>query len=134
MSASTTGVPLSEALGFTPDDLTANQAGRLSAAQLERLRQARRRLILIAVPRVALLVLLAAIFLFLAQRNASGILQIVGIGVTLANAALMGVLARNALRLTADMREGQVSVIEGTATHTIRVTGRAANYLIRVDG
>jgi hypothetical protein len=126
-------VSLSEALQFTPDDLAANREGRLSAAQSERLRHLRRRSVMVGLSMIVLIGLVAAALLFVALRNQSGILQLVGIGVTITNAAITGVLARNWLRLSGDLRDGRASALTGEARHTIRVTGRIANYLLRVE-
>ena len=133
MASDTTRPALAELLDFTPDDLAANRQGRLSERQRERLRAARRRALLSGAAILVLIGLVAAVLLFLGQANGSAILSFVGIGVTICNAALMGVLVRNYARLTADIDGGLVDALQGSVHHTIRVTGRLATYLLKVD-
>jgi hypothetical protein len=125
---------LAELLAFTPDDLAANREGRLSERQRERLRAARRRAALVVMAILVLVGIAAAVLLYIGQSSGSLILGFVGIGVTVCNAALMGVLVRNYARLTADIDGGQVTALEGSVHHTIRVTGRLATYILSVDG
>ncbi len=134
MSHEAAAARLMEALNFDTDDLARNREGRLSARQLERLRQLRGRSVLIGMGIILLIGFAAALIVFLSQRNNSPILLLVGIGVTICNAALTGILARNWLRLNADIRAGEVASVSGSVHHTIRVAGRVAQYLLRVDG
>lgn len=120
-------------LNFTPDDLTANRAGQLSARQVARLRRMRRRTLLLAVGVVLVIVLAATAALFLGQQRASTILTFIGIGLTICGAAIAGAFLRNWLRLNADIDGGAVRSTTGPARHTIRVTGRAAVYLLDID-
>jgi hypothetical protein len=125
---------LTQALDFTADDLAANREGRLSEAQRTRLQKLRQRSALIGVGAVVGLGLMATIILFLGQGNGSLILNLVGIGVTICNAALAGVLVRSWLRLSADINANAVQAISGTITHKLRVTGRSVTYILNVDG
>lgn len=122
------------ALEFTDDDLAANREGRLSAAQAERLHRLRRRAMTVGVSVVAAIGVIATVFLFLGQYNGSSILSLVGIGVTICNAAVAGVMLRNWLRLGADLRAGAVQTLNGKVEHTLRVVGRVPTYILTIDG
>jgi hypothetical protein len=124
---------LTEALDFTADDLAANREGRLSEAQRTRLQNLRRRSSLIGVGTVVALGLMATIILFLGQRNDSLILSVVGIGVTICNAALAGGLLRGWLRTGADINTNAVQALNGTITHKLRVAGRSVTYILKVN-
>lgn len=125
---------LMETLDFNADDLAANHAGRVSERQAARLRRLRRRSVLIGGAVIAVIGFAAAVALFLSQRSSSTVLSLVGVGVTVCNAALTGVLARSWMRLSADISSGTVRELRGEARHTIRVTGRVAAYILKVDG
>jgi hypothetical protein len=130
----TTATPLDAALDFTDADLSANRAGTLSPRQIERLRRARTRSISIGAGAVLVLIVVSSAFLYLGSAQKSLILSIVGIGVTLCNAALLGVNARAVLRLSSDIDKSAVETLAGPVKHTIRVTGRVATYIIEVAG
>jgi hypothetical protein len=132
MVSQTTRPVLAELLDFTLDDLAANREGRLSERQRERLRAARRHSARVVVAILVLVGIAAAVLLYVGQSNGSTILSFVGIGVTVCNAALMGVLVRNYARLTADIDGGRVDALEGSVHHTIRVNGRLATYILSV--
>jgi hypothetical protein len=124
---------LQQALNFTADDLLANREGRLSEMQEYRLRVRRQRAALIGVALVLAGVFIATLFLFLAQRTSNSILTLVGIGVTLCNAALTGVFARHWMRLNADIRGGTVLMTEGVLERVVKpVSRRVYNYVVRV--
>lgn len=132
---STAAIPsLMEALEFTDDDLVANRAGRLSAAQVERLKRLRSRALTVGIAVVVVIGLIATMFLFLGQYNASPILSIVGIGITVCNAVVAGVMLRNWLRLGADIRGEVVQTLTGKVKHTLRVAGRVPTYILTIDG
>jgi hypothetical protein len=134
MSAPEPKLSLAEALNFTPDDLAANRAGRLSAAQAERLNRSWRRTLWIVIGLVVLFGLVATTLLFLAQRQESPVLTAVGIVVTVVNAATVGLGAQSYLRTSGDLRRGEVAVVSGAVSHTIRVTGRVLTYVLKVEG
>jgi hypothetical protein len=123
-----------QALGFTLDDLNCNRARQMSERQHYQLRVRRRRSIAIGVLITLVMVFIASLLIFFGSReDGSFILTIVGIGVTLCNAALVGVLARHWLRLSADIREGTVQAISDTLERVIKpVNRRVFNYAIRV--
>ena len=125
---------LADVLNFSAEDLAANRAGGLSDSQRARLTRGWRRTLWIIVGLVAGFGLLATILLFLGQRNESPILSVIGITITVVNAALVGLGAQSYLRTTSDLRSGRVAIIGGVVSHTIRVTGRVATYILKVDG
>jgi hypothetical protein len=114
-------------------DIAANRDGHLSEAQRDRLHGLRARTGWIGAGVVLLTTLAAALLLFFGEQQDSVVLRYVGIGVTLCNAAAVGLFARQWLRLSADLRGGQVASAAGSLRHTIRISGRVAVYIIEVD-
>jgi hypothetical protein len=125
---------LPETLGFTPEDLAANRDGRLSEAQKARLTRNWRRTLWIVIGLVIVCGLGATILLFVGQQQGSAILSFVGILVTFVNAAIVGLGAQSYLRTSRDIREGRVAELSGVVSHTIRVSGRVATYILKLDG
>jgi len=123
---------LTEILNFSAEDLDANRAGRLSEAQTQRLTRNWRRTLWIVIGLVILLGLAATTILFVAQRNGSSVLSIIGVLVTVINAAIVGLGAQSYLRTSNDLKGGRVSEISGVVSHTIRVSGRVATYILKV--
>lgn len=127
---------LAEALGFTAEDLAANREGRLSATQRARLQSAWRRSA--GVYGVLMIggILLATILLFAARRTDSPVLNIVGIGVTFINAAVVGLFAQSWLRFRGDTDGRPLQVLTGPATRTLNINPRArmAAYFVTVGG
>lgn len=120
-------------LNFTADDLAANRAGHLSPRQLQRLQRMRQRTALLGGGLVVVLIFVATGFLFLGQQGNSGILTLIGVGITMSNIVLMGIMLRNWLRLGEDLRKAQALTISGKAQRIIRATGRrVTNYVLRV--
>ncbi len=135
MSAQTKPLPtLVEALGFTDADLAANRAGRLSDAQKQRLTKGWRRTLSIFIGVIAAVGFAATLALFLGQRNNSPVLTVVGIALTLINALTVGIGAQSYLRTSRDLRSGSVAAVSGVVSHTLRVSGRLATYVLRLDG
>ena len=125
---------LAQAIGFTPDDLAVNREGRLSEMQDYRLRVRRQRAALSGVGLVFIGAFIASGFIFMGRQQSNGILTLLGIGVTLCNAAITGVFARYWLRLNADIRGGKVNAISGNLVRVVKpVTRRVVNMLIRID-
>ena len=125
---------LMTALGFSTDDLAANQQGALSEMQVYRLALRRRNAIALGVTLLFAAVLIATTLIFLGSQQDSGILTLLGIAVTLCSAALTGVFSRFWLRLSADLRRGEVMVTEGELVRVVKpVTRRVVNTLIRID-
>ena len=132
-TANHTSRHLAEALGFTDADLAANRDGRLTDAQIARLRRNWRRTLWITIGIVVIGGLAATIFLFIGQRNDSAILTLLGIIITVINAATVGLGAQSYLRLSRDVNAARVSAISGVVSHTIRVSGRVATYVLKLD-
>jgi hypothetical protein len=129
----TTTTPLQRELAFRDADLDANRAGRISEVQDYELRAKRRRAITLGVLAVLVAAFVASAFIFAGWRGDNAILTLVGIGVTLCSAALTGVFARYWLRLSADIRGGEVMVVQGELERVVRpVTRRVVNTMIRV--
>jgi len=125
---------LAEALRFTDDDLRANRDGRLSDAQIYLLRAAWQRALIIAVVALIIIGLIAALLIYQGQQPDSAVLSVIGVALTLVNAAIMGLLAQNTIRLNADLRASSLIVTRGTVTHTVKIYNRAASYLLDIEG
>lgn len=121
-------------LGFDAAALAANRQGELSAAQRDRLRRSQRRLIGIGLGAFFGLALAATLSLFTAQTAAAPLMSLVGLLLTLINALLVGLFARQWLRLSADLRGQQVEVLSGQLERVIKATGRMNNFILRIEG
>jgi hypothetical protein len=126
---------LMQELNFTPDDLEANRAGQMSDMQHWRLRTRRRRSIFIGMMLTVIIVFIASLFIFMGQQDdGSTIMTMVGISLTLLNAAIIGIFARFWLRLSTDIGEKRVIITTGRLERVIKpINRRVLNYLIRVD-
>lgn len=120
------------ALGYGAPDLAENQAGRLSAAQRERLRKSAGRALVIGVLIVVGVGLAATILLYLGRLNGSVILNIVGIALTLVNAVILVTLVQNRLRVGGDLNAGTVTAVTGTVARTVRVQNRLVTYVLKL--
>lgn len=128
-------IDLAALFGFSVDDLAANRAGRLSAAQLNRLRARQRRAALVVGGLVWFGALAATAFLFVGRREDNLILTLIGIAITICCAAASAVFARYGLRLNADIRAGQADTFSGALERVIKpINRRVVMYLIRVGG
>jgi NhaP-type Na+/H+ or K+/H+ antiporter len=123
---------LKQTLEFTDSDLATNREGRLSARQRERLQQMRLRSIWIGMAGTLVIALLATILLFTGGRNDSLILILAGIGVTICGTAVLGLFTRHWLRLGTDLQDDRVERLSGTVERTIRVSGRNAQYVLKI--
>jgi len=121
-------------LRFTADDVESNQAGTLSDTQEERMRQQQSRLLMIGASTFIAAVFLATLFLFVGQRNQSIVLSIIGVLLTLVNALWIGSVARQWMRLSADLRENKVDVLDGVLERILRPTRYGQNYVVRIAG
>lgn len=126
--------PLMRELRFNPDDLLANRNGQLSEMQQYELRVRRRRSILVGLFFVIVVAFIATLLIFMgSQEGGSPILSLIGIGLTICSAALMGNFARYWFRLTADIRTTQIHSTTGELERIIKpVTRRVLNYMVRV--
>ncbi|MEQ8674137.1 MAG: hypothetical protein RLP44_09050 [Aggregatilineales bacterium] len=126
---------LQQAMEFMLDDLEANRQGKLSEMQNYHLRVRRQQAILTGASLIFLFIISATVLIFLGRRQESSILTIIGIGVTLGNAAMTGIFARYWLRINADIQRGKVHTITGTLERVVKpVTRRVVNMMIRVEG
>lgn len=125
---------LHNALGFAEADLVANRALTLSEAQRARLKGKQTRTVLIGGAVAYALALVATAFLFFGQREGNFVLSVVGGVVVLCNAGVVGMFAREWLRLRADLQAGGVQVAQGTLERVVRAYGRANNFVLRVGG
>jgi hypothetical protein len=124
---------LTEALNFSEEDLQANRAGRLSEAQKYRLTRGWRRTLWIVIGLVIVLTLGATTLIFVAQNNDLPVLNVIGVLMTIINAGIVGLGAQSYLRTSSDLKGGKVATISGVVSHTIRVSGRVATYILKVD-
>ena len=126
---------LAQAIGFTAADLEANRSGLLSEMQHYRLRVRRWRSVAVGVAILLVAAFIATLLIFSGTRdNGSIILLIIGIGVTICNAALVGLFVRHWLRLSADIREGRAILTSGELERVVKpVSKRVMQYMIRVD-
>ncbi|MEP7290814.1 MAG: hypothetical protein ABI835_03475 [Chloroflexota bacterium] len=135
MSAAAKSLPtLNEVLSFTDEDLLANRSGRLSEGQKQRLTRISRRTLAILAGIVVVVGLAATLALFFAQRNGSAVLSLIGVLLTVINAVIVGIGAQGYLRTSSDVRGGKVTEISGVVSHTVRVSGRVAAYVLKLDG
>ena len=125
---------LMAAMNFTPADLKANRQGRLSPAQVERIKAMRRRHALMAAVLFLTLALAATALIFLGQQNRNVILSAAGGLLTVVNALMMGGLGRSYMRIGGDLRAGGVEMLAGEVERVLRRRRRQDNYLLRIDG
>jgi hypothetical protein len=129
-----TDTELMRELEFTADDLAVNRAGHLSETQLDRLRARRKRSIATGIAIMLLLAFIASLCIF-GGIQGSGVLLIIGIGLTLISAVITGTFARYWLRLSADIRENTVSAFSGQLERVVKpVNRRVVAYLVRIGG
>lgn len=129
-----TDIELMRELEFTADDLAANRAGYLSETQLDRLRARRKRSIAIGIGIMLTLAFIASLCIF-GGIQSSGVLLIIGVGLTLISAVITGTFARYWMRLSADIRENTVSAFSGQLERVVKpVNQRVMTYLLRVGG
>lgn len=125
---------LPSALGFTASDLEANRRGALNQAQKERMKRIRWRNTLIAAALFLALALGATILFYLGQLNRSLILFGVGAVLAMVNAFTVVRAGRAYMRISDDLRWGQVEVLTGEVERVLR-RGRAIDsYLLRING
>ncbi len=125
---------LMQALSFNKDDLRSNRGGRLSETQINRIRQIQRRAMFTGMGVVFSLDLLAAGFMFAGFKGDSPILILIGMALLTVSAVSVGMFARHWLRLSADLRAGEVEILEGKLERVVRQSGRSGVFLIRIGG
>ncbi len=125
---------LAEALTFSSDELNANRDGRLTDGQAARLLREWRRARTPLIGALIVIGMLATVFLFFGGENDSPVLNVIGAGLTLVNAAIVGVAANTWLRTRRDVRDGRVEMLEGELRHTIRINRRVRVYMLDIAG
>lgn len=120
-------------MNFDTADITANRQGDLSARQQQRLHRMRRRAIVIGGALFFLLAFIATLLMFIGQQNGTWVLGFLGVLVTVCNAILMGMFGRHYMRLSADLRSGNVERISGEMNRVVRPIGKVNNYHLRVN-
>ena len=125
---------LMNAMGFTQQDLKANQQGLLSHAQAARLKLNRRRQTLLAAFFFCVLVVAASALIYAGQVNSNQILGASGVILILVNAILTGIAGRAYMRLSKDLRVSEVEVLAGEVARVLRRGRSGDNYLLRIDG
>ena len=137
MTQATTIPPITalmDVMNFTSDDLEANQQGNLSSVQANKIRQTRQRNVSIGGGVFVVIVLIATILIFLGQQNESIILSAIGMLLTVINAIMVGMVGQSYLRTSADLRDGNVEVLEGELERIVRPGRQQDSYLLRIDG
>jgi hypothetical protein len=121
---------LQDTLSFDTTDLEANRTGTLSEMQHYNLRVRRRRSLVVGLGLMFVFAFIATLFLY----QGRDILTFIGIGVTLCNAAMLGIFGRFWMRITADIRNQTVTKASGKLERVVKPINRTVwNYLIRVD-
>jgi hypothetical protein len=120
-------------LEFTRADLEANRGGHLGDNQRERLQRLQRRALLVGSAGFVAFALSATTFIYFGQINNSLILSLIGMFLTLLNALFVGIFGRQWMRLQSDLRANSVEVISGTLERVVKASGRANNFMLRVD-
>ena len=120
-------------MNFTDEDLEANQTQRLSPNQQLRLENMRKRILQIGGGLFFVFTVLATILIFWEQQNDSTILSIVGILLTICNAIMIGMLGRQWMRISTDLRLNEVELIQGEMERIVRASGRTNNFILRIN-
>jgi len=125
---------LMDVMGFTSDDLEANQQGNLSTAQADKLKKTRLRNTIIGAVLFFMFVIVATVMIFVGQQNENAILSLVGAVLTVTNAMMIGMIGRSYLRTSIDLRDGNVEMLEGELERIVRPGRQQDSYLLRIDG
>jgi hypothetical protein len=123
-----------DVMGFTSADLDANRQGNLSQFQADNLKRTRQRNTIIGAGLFFVIVIVATFFIFFGQQNENPILSAMGGLLTVVNAIMVGMVGRSYLRTNADLRDGNVEVLEGELERIVRPGRQQDNYLLRIDG
>ncbi len=125
---------LAQAIGFTDADLVANRAGELSQSQRIALQKRRGRALFLGLGAFFGLTMLATLFLFMGSKpDNSDILSIIGVGLTICNALVIGIFFRAWLRLNGDINAGRVLAVSGKLERVLKpLNRRVMNYMIRI--
>lgn len=116
---------LADAVGFTDDDLAANQAGRLSAGQRASLVRSERNRIAL----VALCVVLVGLCLVVpALTGVNSLKDVKFLLLALVFTMLGGAVAFSAAQLWRDLQSGAVAQLESFVSSTTKTDSGTANY------
>jgi hypothetical protein len=120
---------------FTPQDLEHNRTGQLSPMQRYRLGVRLRQSIGLGLLVMLGLALAATFCLFIGSRQQSAILSLIGVGITLCSAAILGGFARSWMRLNTDLQDNRAARHHGPLERVVKpLNRRVVIYLVRVDG
>lgn len=126
---------LMDAMNFTEHDLNENRRRRITPAQAKRLQNIQWRTVGIGTGVFVLLTFVASLCIYLGQRNSEIVFGLVGVGITVLNAIVIGFLARSVLRLSADLRSPEpLEIHEGILERIVRPNGTIHNYVLKVIG
>ncbi len=125
---------LEAALGFTEADLEANRRGKLSPAQIMRIKRRRKRTAMVGALLFVCLTLGATLLFYLGQQNRSLILHAAGAMLTVINALLAARAGRAYLRVGGDLKTGGVDVVAGAVERVLRPGRGPGNYVLRIAG
>ena len=124
---------LMNALNITRADLNANHKGDLGDNQLHKLQTLRQRTIIIGAIGFLGFVLLATTLLYFGQVNGQFMLTALGIFTTMLNAIFGGMYGRQYMRLSRDIHNDDVEVLEGKLERVLKADNRFNNYVVRLD-
>jgi hypothetical protein len=121
-------------LQFTAQDLDANRAGSLGKDQIIRLQALQKRTLYMAIAGFFGFAIVSTTLLFFATGANAFFLTTLAIFLSFLNAIFVGMLAREYLRLGADIRSGEVETLSGKLERVIRQGGRMNNFVLRLNG
>ena len=125
---------LGAALKYCKTDLAANRRGLLSTAQGSRLKTQHHRSTLIVAAVFVLFVFLSTILIYVGQKDQNMILSAIGAALILINAITVGILGRQIMHLSGDLRDGGVEVLAGTVERVLRRGRQSDKYVLRISG
>jgi hypothetical protein len=125
---------LMPALDFSSQDLDANRAGTLGKDQILRLQALQSRSLKIGAAGFFIFAVISIAMLFFATGENSFFLTSLAIFVSFLNALFLGMLARQWMRLAADIRSGEVETLSGKLERVVRTGGRTDNFVLRMNG
>ncbi len=135
MADATPPASLAQVLYFSDADLSANREGHLSESQIQTLQRRKTRLMMIGAMIFIGLAFVATLFIFLGTKpENSSILTIIGIGLTICNALMVGIIFRQWLKVNSDVAGKRVDIITGKLERVLKpINRRVINYMIRIQ-
>jgi hypothetical protein len=134
MQAIPSAQELMPALQFSDQDLEANRAGQLGQNQTERLKSLQQRTLYYAIAGFFGFAILSTALLYFATGANATFLTLLAIFLSFLNALYVGMLAREYMRLGADIRSGEIETLAGKLERVIRQGGRMNNFVLRLNG